>query len=435
MMSELSYSQSYVSLAPSATQTVTQPVSGSLRSTLGVNSLNNIYYVNQWCSTPGTLDDTCFSNAITDISSHALTGTAGRSMQVLVVSPGVYKFNNTVTVPLGMDIDIKGEYQSSVWGAVISPGTNSTVDYFHVQADNVSFQNLAFVGGTGITAITLGTSAQATFDVHINGCWFAGQNVGIHIVNGGGYDLSHNTFDGGTNYGIYSNTSGGDVSANDIIATDLRGYGQISTIVILNGGAQSSNYEGYLISGIFDHSIQGSSAISLSNVVGANISGVFNDNNYQDINVYGSTGVIISNFQVYDPGQSSIVVSESNAVQLVNGIFYNSNTITAGTPMISVTASANVTVNNLTSVNGGKVQASVGLYVDANTSASTIYNNKFYAQTGAGYEVLDPSAGLSVQGVLSASSVQAANGFTGTKTAGSCTLTITAGIITNISGC
>jgi hypothetical protein len=36
---------------------------------------------------------------------------------------------------------------------------------------------------------------------------------------------------------------------------------------------------------------------------------------------------------------------------------------------------------------------------------------------------------------LKAGKLAAANGYTGTKTIGSCTLVITAGIITNVTGC
>jgi hypothetical protein len=428
------FAQTYVQLNPTTSQTVTQPVASSLRSTLGVNSLNNTYYVNQWCSTAGTLDDTCFSNAITDIAAHALTGQSGRRMQVLIVSPGVYNFNNTVTVPIGMNISIKGEYQAGIWGSVISPGS-SVVDFFHIAADNVNIEHLAFVGGTTNTAIVLGTSTQATFDTHINWCWFAGQNAAIHIVNGGGYDLSHNTFDGGTNYGIFSDAATGDLAANDIIADDLRGFGQISTIAIIGPTTQTPNYEGYKFSGLFDHSINGSSAISLTQITNATISGIFNNNNYQDININGSSGVVISDFQVYDPGQSSIVIANSAGVQVVNGVIYNSNTKTAGTPMISVTASGNTTVSNITSLNAGITNASVGLYVDSTTRASVIYGNNFNAQTGAAYNVLDPTAGMTVHGTLNASKVVPANGFTGTKTAGTCVLTIASGIITNVTGC
>jgi hypothetical protein len=421
----------YVSTAPSASQTVTQPVASGVRTTLGVNSLSNTYYVNQWCSTPGVLDDTCFSNAIADIYANALTGQDGRRMQVLIVSPGVYKFTNTVTVPLGVNISIKGEYQAGIWGSVISPGSASPVDFFHVVADNIEFQHLAFVSGSGITAITLGTSTQATYDTHINWCWFAA----IHIVNGGGYDLSHNTFDSGTNYGILSNATLGDISASDIIATDLRGYGQISTVAIVATGKQGPSYQGYIFSGIFDHSVGNAAPIALANVIGAKISGIFNNNHYNDVNINGCYGVIFSDFHVYNPGQTSIFVNNSNGVQITNGVIYNSNTVTAGTPMISVTTSGNTTVSNITSLNAGITQASVGLYVDASTGGSTIYGNNFNAQTGSAYNVLDGTAGLNVQGTVNATHITASNGYSGTKTMGSCTLTIAGGIITNVSGC
>lgn len=430
----LSAQGGFVSLTPSASQTVTQPVTSSgTRSTLGVNSFNNTYYVNQWCTNPGVLDDTCFSNAIADIQSHALTGYAGRRMQILKVSPGVYTFNNTVTIPIGINISITGEYQAGTWGSVISAGSNP-VDFFHVAADNIEIKHLAFYGGSGIAAITLGTTTQATFDTHINWCWFLGQNAAIHIVNGGGYDLSHNTFDSGTNYGIVSNANQGDISANDIIATDLRGYGQIQTIAIVST-SQGPNYQGYIFSGIFDHSVQNAGVIGLTGVVNATISGIFNDNNWNDVSVIGSSGVVISNFAVYNPGQTSIFVNTSNAVIISNGLIYNANTRFGGTPIISITSSGSPTVNNITTMNNGSVHSSAGLYIDSATSASTVYGNNFGGTPGVQYDVNDPTASFNVVGSLNASKIAAGNGFTGSKTIGSCTLTITAGIITGVSGC
>lgn len=429
-----------VSLAPSGTQIVTQPVSPSgVRSTLGVNSLNNTYYVNQWCATPGVLDDTCFSKAITDIQANALIGYDGRRMQVLIVSPGVYTFNHTVMIPTGINISIKGEYQAGIWGSVISPGTSQMV-LFLVQADNVEIQHLSFLNAiskfTGVTAIQMGTTTlQPTTDSHINWCWFNSVQEAIHIVNGSGYDLSHNTFDSGTTYGIYSNAAAGDISATDIIATDLRGFSQTSTINITGPSARSPNFEGYTFSGIFDHSVQDSAPIYLNGVIAANISGTFNNNNYNDIQILNSHAVVISNFQVFEPGQTSIYVSGSQGVQISNGVFFDSNTLTPGTPMISVNNSGNTTVNDLTSLNEGVANASVGLYVDPTSNASAIYGNNFHAQTGAAYDVLDTTAAFTVMGNLNATQITAANGFTGSKTIGACTLTISGGIITNVSGC
>jgi hypothetical protein len=100
-----------------------------------------------------------------------------------------------------------------------------------------------------------------------------------------------------------------------------------------------------------------------------------------------------------------------------------------------VNGSTNTTVNSIISVAAGQAYANVGLYVDAASSKSTIYGNNLNAQSGAPYNVLDTTAAFNVQGQISASSVVAANGFTGTKTAGACHLTIVSGIVTNITGC
>src|SRR5882757_10015474 len=77
-------------------------------------------YADEWCTTPGTLDDTCFSNAIAAIQANSITGSIGsRHMGIILVRPGIYTFNHTVTIPAptstsGVNISIKGEYETSV---------------------------------------------------------------------------------------------------------------------------------------------------------------------------------------------------------------------------------------------------------------------------------------------------------------------------------
>ncbi|WP_144312313.1 hypothetical protein [Terriglobus saanensis] len=329
-----------------------------------------------------------------------------------------------------MNIAIHGA-QTGVYGSRISGGSND----FIVRADDVDIKNLAFVGNKSNTAITLGVPEFAIFDTHINNCWFAGVGVGIRLVNAGGLDLSHNTFDSGTSYGIYSNQSEGDVMANYVIADDLRGFQQISTVSITGPSPGTANYQGYTFSGIFDNSVQSSASISLTRIIGAKISGIFTQNHYQDISISGSSAVVISNFHVYNPGQTSIFINQSNGVNTSNGVIFNSGTLEGGTPSISVVGSANTTVAGITSVNGGSAHASYGLSIDSASGASRIYGNNFNAQTVDTYNVQDPTALFEIKGALSATSVVAGNGYSGTATVGGCSIKIVSGIVVSTFGC
>lgn len=363
-------------------------------------------YADEWCSTPGTLDDTCFTNAIAAIQANSVTGSIGasRHMGIILVRPGVYTFNHTVTIPAptsasGVNISIKGEYQTSVWGAVLQNGA-TPVDFFHVQADSVDIKNLAFVvqpQAPNIAAIVLGSTTAKTYDTHINWCWFAGMGQAIHIVNAGGLDLSHNTFDSGTIYGIYSNAQGGDITANNIMATDLVGFGQISTILMIGDG--TSNFGQSTFSGTFDRSIA-DSAVKLQNVIGVNVSGVFAYNTVYDMAVVSSIGVNIGPWQSYSSGQTSVHVANSTNVKIFSGTIVNTGAVLSGQNTVEVADSVNTTIHDVSS--SGTSGAGYGLSVNQGSTGTIVYGNSFSAQTATAINVFDTTATFPVSGVLTA---------------------------------
>jgi hypothetical protein len=97
----------------------------------------------------------------------------------------------------------------------------------------------------------------------------------------------------------------------------------------------------------------------------------------------------------------------------------------------------------LNPITPGSSSASNPIYLQYSTGASpnNYLNTSIYADA-SGNLVLAPATGLSVK-TIGSSTVDASAGFkysgtagfSGTKTAGSCTLTIQGGIITNVSGC
>ncbi len=380
----------------------------SLTTTTSVKTplLNNVHYANQWCTTPGTLDDTCFSNAIADIVANGPVDTIlVHHMGTIVVPPGVYTFSHEVTLPYGTNIAIHGTEQSGVLGSIIQAGTALTGGAFDVVADNVEMDHLVFIntGATSMPAILLAgrdtTQPHGVFDAHINWNWFAWNNNAIHVANGGGLDLSHNTFDSGTAYGISSDHASGDTAANDILADDLRGYAGTTEVLIY--GDNTSNYQALHFSGIFDNGT-GVVAIDLRNVNNASVSGTFNSNKTNDINLNGDVATSIGPINTYATGSTSIVDTGSTSTHIFSCNFVNPNATDASNthPTISITNDTGVIVSGCSSsIYGGTALASYGLSLGTGNVQADLYGNNFQAQVTAPYQLLS-GAFFPVEGIL-----------------------------------
>lgn len=359
--------------------------------------LNNVHYANEWCTTPGTLDDTCFTNAIADITANGPLGFANRRMGVILVPPGIYTFQHTVVLPLGDNLSIIGTAQDGVWGSVIQSQT-TPIDLFQVNSDNTEIKELVFWGGRN--AINLGSPSQGLFDTHINWNWFILNAIAIHIANGSGLDLSHNTCDSGNAYCIASSAAAGDIQALAIVASDLRCYGQQYAISILGDGTGSFGSDYF--SGIFDHDIA-SEAVDLENVANITVEGNFNNNQGKDAYVFNSKAVTLGSLQVENTGSTSVFILNSTDTHLTNSNFLNSALgVTPGTvPMISVQGSTGTLVqgNSSTVLAPGTGSASYGLMVDGTSVGTRILSNSFNAQTVAPYNVLDTTANVDILGM------------------------------------
>lgn len=378
---------------------------GTMTGALNVSANTNtdtldttIYYADQYCTTPGTLDDTCLQNAINAVLANAVTGISigvPRHLGVIRMRPGVYHFNNTVTVPAvasaGVNLSIQGEYQAGIEGVIVTSGSTVPTTYIQVLSDNVDIKNIAFNSGANavMNAITLGSSSIGTYDTHINWCWFDGPQNAIHIINGTGYDLSHNTFDSGGSYGIYSNHAAGDIQAAYLIATDLRGYGNIAAVYIDGDGTTNFGLSNF--SGIFDHSIGSNCAVNVMNALNVNIQGQFIDNQNDDICLVNDVGVNVGPFTSFGAGATVLSLNGTVNTSIFGGSIINTGHVLPGVPTIKVVGSSNTRVHDVTSIlNGGAIAYNnYGLSIDSTSTGSYSYANNFAEQTIAPVASLD----------------------------------------------
>lgn len=127
----------YTKTAPSALQNIVQPGVTSL----GVNTLNNTFYASQWCTTLGTLDQTCLTNAITAASTTPLTLeinaaipitssiTIPTTMAIRIVGSGSFVLSNTGTLIIGgpFDAGLRQVFSGVGLSNVYFQGSNSNV--------------------------------------------------------------------------------------------------------------------------------------------------------------------------------------------------------------------------------------------------------------------------------------------------------------------
>lgn len=92
--------QTYVQTAPSTSQSVVQPPG----TTLSVNSVEKMYYADQYCAIAGTLDQTCLSNVI---------AAAGNNSKI-ILSPGTYNFASKVVASNLTNVQIIGSGDGSI---------------------------------------------------------------------------------------------------------------------------------------------------------------------------------------------------------------------------------------------------------------------------------------------------------------------------------
>jgi hypothetical protein len=420
-----------VVVSPTLDQTIAQPDGTSFTP----NRQNGVVYnVREWCATPGVLDDTCFSRAITNIASHGFVGYAGHIYAELVVSPEIYTFAHQVTIPAGINIGIHGTMESGVYGSTVNTDAS---DAFLVLSDNVDIQHISFFGTPAAAAkhngIVLGSSTVEVFDSHINWNWFINQNYAIRAVNVSGLDISHNTWDSGTSYGFFSDSTAGDVKVQDIIAVGVRGFNEINVFKIHGDG--TDNYSDILIDGIFDNTQAGDTAIDINNVRSVKITGNFNNNPY-DILLTGVNGAVVGPFTGHNNYLESIRVVSSNNVGINNGSYTNVGLgQSASGYLIDVTGSNGTIVHAVSSIStNGTPTGNVlnGLHIDATSTGSDVFANNLKAQTGAAEVNLDASTLTPMSGIKVGASVVNGVGLQHTRQSGCTTATSTGASCTTV---
>lgn len=410
---------------------LTQPgVDQSINQTAGSSFTPNkqngqVYNVRAWCSTPGVLDDTCFRNAINDAAAHGFLGYANHRYAELVVSPEIYHFATSVTVPALLNIGIHGTMESGIYGSTIDTAIS---DGLVVLSDNVDIKHISFFqnSGTKHNGVTFGNASTPVYDSHINWCWFIGENAAIHAVNASGLDLSHNTFDSGTKYGILSDVSLGDKQLIDVIAIGLRGFNELSAIYINGDGTDA--FSDIQLGGIFDNTQAGGTAVSISNARAISIQGDFNKNPY-DLKLYGINGAVVGPFTVHNSYTQPITIAASQNVNIHNGTMVNLGLSELGTgSAISVTGSFGTIVHDIETISANGVPTANilnGLSIDSTSGNSSVYANRFLAQQGAAYNLQDASDYLLAQSLRVDGSLVSGTGFQHGRQAG-CTTAATA---------
>jgi hypothetical protein len=392
--------QNAVLTNPTGAQIVVQPP-GTF---LGVNSLNSIYYASQWCTTPGTLDETCVNNAIADIQAHGPIKAGGfPTGQILIDGTKRYYLNNSIVIPYGVDISLFGESYNNLQGTEIQPN-KANMTLIQVQADTVDIHDLLLNSGCcgGTTGISLGTASHFTSGARVRNMWYQGMSVAVHLVNVQGMDLSDSTCDDNVQYCILSTYNSGDIAAAGIIATNMNFFGQQAAIYIWGNAASDPNdWSRYTFSGFWSYAgnaaagQSGSSSV-FYNVNNVSLSGTNWFNAGDDIQFFYVNGGNVGPFTNVKDGRRFVLLTSCTNINVHDAaILGTAQQQTPGTyAVVETLNSRNISVHGITTTapSGFLANASYGLKIDAGTAGSVIYGNSFNAQTVSAYSVLDTTA-------------------------------------------
>jgi hypothetical protein len=380
-----------VSLVNTSPQTMAGPLNAPI--------LQQVINVQQYCTTPGTLNDSCFTNAIAYVVAHGVSQNPGpRLAYEIHVSVGTYNFANTVTVPYGINISIKGDYQSGVWGSIINVGSMTT-PAFLIQADNVDIHYLSFQGSavSGSAGIQLGDATHETYDSRIENNWFSGPYLGINCFNASGIYITDDTFDAGTPFGIRADHSAGALACQYTVADSGNRFYAQSTAIYLNGISSTDTTGAFAYNrwgGIFDHDGNVTAPdIELLYVQHNTIRGTFVDNGNNDISLGGGTGNVVGPFTSYHPGQYFLYANSENFLTISNGSINGANYANNASSMgaITLVSTNHVTVSGITEFRFPSATSMInyGLYSDSGSVYTLEYGNQWTDYLTAPTDILN----------------------------------------------
>jgi hypothetical protein len=405
------------SYGPNAVQTVAQPAGTSFN----VNILNGDYQADQFCSTPGTLDDTCIQNAINAITHYGqiqVINSQNFRVGKIYVPRGQYQWRTgaTVTIPAFTQIQIEG-WSESNWGtAFLSDGTASRM--FQVNSNSFGISNIFWKCPTGLAnAIFLGSSSNAVFDSHINWNWFQGFAAAITPFNYSGGDFSHNTAEQGSAF-VHSSVLDGATHAADLIIDDLRAYHNANPITIF--GDDTANFSNIQISnGIFDFNNGGSStnaAIVIQHAIAISIIGTnFNNNTKGDITLGSVAGGGVFSTTHYNSGGSPITFNRTVGLSATGVSIHNCGTnsaLAAPTAGVLVIGSFQTQISAINGIaDSGMALCTNGINVDSRSQDTSIGQTSLAISTGANITNADKSSNFSIPILRVMTSVAAGSGL------------------------
>jgi len=188
-----------VNSVPLAAQNVSQPGTTSL----GVNTLNNVLYAAQWCTTPGVLDQSCLSNAVTAVGSSNVTisvnsiipitstFTVPANISLIVVGSGGFNISASQSLIIGGPFDAPIQKVFFGIGSPYFYGSNVSVlvlpQWFGATGNGKAMGYNATAGNATITLRPLSVNNFVTGDVvTMVGAGTSGANLTATLTVSGG---------------------------------------------------------------------------------------------------------------------------------------------------------------------------------------------------------------------------------------------------------
>lgn len=368
------------------------------------------YVASYWCSTPGTLDQTCIQNAVNAINA------SGVNSGTVYIPPGVYTINSPI-VNSGVGIEFLGSRIGGVYGTELIAATSNT-DILQSTSPALKVRDVRFQGqclspactGTG-NGIVAGSAVTETFDTQISECWFTQiPNADLLVNNLSGLILTNNFFET-SNYGLYSSPAAGAAETRDLQVVGNRFYATYHNPIYLAGAGGALNGQGSwyanITGNIFDFcgttpSTDDRACIHLT--TGADYVTItgnhFNNSRYDDVRIDNSQSVSVSGNTSARTGRSVVYCVDCQSVAVNGNSAGSTNYLSYGGTTGSfyfargagVASQYNTISGNSVLAWAGENRATYDLYTDAGTTGTTIGLNNWHGFASAQMSIGDTTA-------------------------------------------